>query len=395
MGPKEIGAPGSIGNVTTCTIQGFMILSSATSSAYYNVTLALCYLLIVRYQYSDEQLRKLEPYFLWIPIGMGLLIAIAGLFLDIYNFNGDRCFIAPRPYGCTSDGSPFECEAASGFYNLWYLFTSIEILIAACFIIGCMIMMYSTTLQRERSGDRFRFSTIFTATTTTATENDDMNRQSARPFRTHRNLSQTMKAQGLWYSGAYLISFLPVLLASFIKQYWLGVMMVTIDMLGFTNAVIYIRPRFLKFRRNCPDIGIGSSLWHTLVRTRPTPSPTRRISIPRFGEEESPTSIRTSTKNSNSMSSSLRGSGIEYKDRLASGIRSIKGRLLTGPLEENKNTRDNIGAVIADKVMGIDADKKNPAKDCNKQEVYHSNKDEATIGPGVVVESKKDVGEKL
>ena len=192
MGPKEIGAPGSIGNVTTCTIQGFMILSSATSSAYYNVTLALCYLLIVRYQYSDEQLRKLEPYFLWIPIGMGLLIAIPGLFLDIYNFNGDRCFIAPRPYGCTSDGSPFECEAASGFYNLWYLFTSIEIFIAACFIIGCMIMMYSTTLQRERSGDRFRFSTIFTATTTTATENDDMNRQSARPFRTHRNLSQTL-----------------------------------------------------------------------------------------------------------------------------------------------------------------------------------------------------------
>ena len=55
--------------------------------------------------------------------------------------------------------------------------------------------------------------------------------------------------------------------------------MVTIDMLGFTNAVIYIRPRFLKFRRDYPTIGIASSLWHTLVRTRPTPaSPTRRFS---------------------------------------------------------------------------------------------------------------------
>ena len=87
--------------------------------------------------------------------------------------------------------------------------------------------------------------------------------------------------------------------------------MVTIDMLGFTNAVVYIRPRFLKFRRDYPTIGIASSLWHTLVRTRPTPSPTRR-----FSTTTSPRRRRSTVRLS--QTSSIRLRNVESKEDVES-----------------------------------------------------------------------------
>ena len=39
--------------------------------------------------------------------------------------------------------------------------------------------------------------------------------------------------------------------------------------IGFTNMIIYVRPRYVKFRRENPNVGILSSIWHTLARSRP------------------------------------------------------------------------------------------------------------------------------
>ena len=42
--------------------------------------------------------------------------------------------------------------------------------------------------------------------------------------------------------------------------------------IGFTNSIIYTRPRFLKIRREFPHMCLGWSIWHTLIRTRPSSS---------------------------------------------------------------------------------------------------------------------------
>ena len=120
-----------------------------------------------------------------------------------------------------------------------------------CIIITCMAKMYTTVLQQERSGDRFRFSTQGT------------NNQ-------RRDLSNAMRSQGLWYSGAFLFSFSPSIVSYFWEPYIVAVISaLTLNSLGFTNAVIYARPRFYKFCRDYPHVGLLSSIWHTLVRTRP------------------------------------------------------------------------------------------------------------------------------
>ena len=59
---------GSSGNQGTCTSQGFLISFSGGCAGIYNMTLALTYLLQVRYEWSEEKLRRYQPLFILIPI---------------------------------------------------------------------------------------------------------------------------------------------------------------------------------------------------------------------------------------------------------------------------------------------------------------------------------------
>ena len=139
MVPKGIGVPGAVGNQFTCDIQGFLAYVTGAASGLYNVSLAICYLLMVRYRNTDEQLRKLEPYFSYPPIIMCLLMSIAGLPCQIYNFGGGlTCFIGASPIDCDNVESPIECERGK-MYIYWNYANVVVIFSSACTIISfCM-----------------------------------------------------------------------------------------------------------------------------------------------------------------------------------------------------------------------------------------------------------------
>ena len=252
MVPKEIGVLGAAGNQLSCNVQGCVAYASGATSGMLKVSLALCYLLMVRYEYSDDRLHKLEPYFLCIPLFTSLSMVIAGLPFKIYNFNATyTCFINASPLNCDQVGSPIECERGEE-YGYWFYWNSFLISIESCIIIFFMIKIYTAVRQRERSGDRFRFTIA------------------SRPDAS-RNLSSTMRSQGLWYSGAFLFfTFLPIMLFFLWQNFFAHILYIlTFQLIGFTNAVIYVRPRFIKFRRDFPSSGVASSIWYTLVRKQP------------------------------------------------------------------------------------------------------------------------------
>ena len=58
---------GSSGNQGTCTAQGSLNIFSGLCAGLYNMTLALTYLLQVRYEWSEEKLRRYRPFFVFIP----------------------------------------------------------------------------------------------------------------------------------------------------------------------------------------------------------------------------------------------------------------------------------------------------------------------------------------
>ena len=257
MIPKDSGIPGAVGNQLTCDIQGFLAFSSGSGSGMYNVSLAICYLLMVRYDYSDEQLRKFEPYFLCLPITFCFLFAITSLPFGVFNFEGTyTCFISPSPLDCDKPESPVECERGA-LYMYWYYFSGSVICLESVVIIFCMIRMYTAVLHQETN--RHCFSVEF------------LRRFFLRNSSNSTPLSSMMSSQGLWYSGAFLFTFVPAMIYVMTENYWTHFLCIfTYHILGFTNAVIYVRPSFLKLRHDFPGLGITSSLWYTLARKHPT-----------------------------------------------------------------------------------------------------------------------------
>ena len=123
---------------------------------------------MVRDQYSDEKLEGLEWLFLYLPLGTSLIMAIPGLPFGIYTFTnvGIVCFKNPSPLSCDKPDSPYECERGD-FYKSWIYIGSFVLLTAVFIIITYLVKMYTAVLQRERSGDRFRFSVTSVSGATT------------------------------------------------------------------------------------------------------------------------------------------------------------------------------------------------------------------------------------
>ena len=64
------------------------MMFSVYCAALYNMTLELKYLLQVRYEWSEEKLRRYQPFFIFIPISVGLVTATSLFAYSAYNYNG-------------------------------------------------------------------------------------------------------------------------------------------------------------------------------------------------------------------------------------------------------------------------------------------------------------------
>jgi hypothetical protein len=79
MAPSSTGGTGT---ELTCDIQGCFYSAGDSASGAYNVMLAIVYLLIVKYNYSEEQLQKLKPWLHTYPV------LAAAVFLADFPFKG-------------------------------------------------------------------------------------------------------------------------------------------------------------------------------------------------------------------------------------------------------------------------------------------------------------------
>lgn len=91
--PKDSGVLWAVGNDTTCRMQGFFNQFTVCSS-FYNVSLSIYYLLVVRYGWKQHRIRRIEPALHAVPFLWGAVTAISGLPLDIYGNSFLWCFIS-------------------------------------------------------------------------------------------------------------------------------------------------------------------------------------------------------------------------------------------------------------------------------------------------------------
>ena len=228
---------GSAGTVLTCTIQGFLSASACTCSQFYNATLSLCYLLMVRYNWSEEKLQRVQGLLLVFPLIVVLPFTIPSLLWKAYNYDGiNICSgIAPYPLWCADGSVP--CERGSKLVelvyaqdNLWAAFT--PQIMCSSVILTSMTLLYWSVLKRERANDQYRFeegrSTL------------------------NRAHSNRVAMQGICYVWAFLLTWSPwiFVIAFSIKRKEVPIALRIVSLIlmpcqGFFNTVVYLRPRLL------------------------------------------------------------------------------------------------------------------------------------------------------
>ena len=291
----QVWGQGTMGNRTTCTIQGFLLTTFLTSSYAYNTTLAVCHLLIVRYGFNDERLRSLEPYLLYPPFILGLIFAILPLFFQAYHFDsvaGPVCMISAIPIGCDRSDSDTECVQGQYRKTLYWTFTGVVCVLNGVTGIS-MFMLYRSVLEQQRKKEKYSFRRLSTLRRQSVREGRGLGsdvgagvggrsstfslRRSSLTAPRGRTLSSTVGRQGLWYSASYFLTLFPALIVAIISfifeakvPYWLAIVAgLTLPMVGFANAIVYARPTYVKLRTDFPHLGFGRSVIHIIRRTRP------------------------------------------------------------------------------------------------------------------------------
>eukprot|EP00980_Cylindrotheca_fusiformis_P028521 scaffold22607_cov123-Cylindrotheca_fusiformis.AAC.18 len=93
--------PGAAGNRTTCTIQGFFLHLGVAGSTFFTGSVAVQALLVVRYAWTNQQMRKAEIAFNIVGIGIPLITGIWAAVTDrINNMTVGFCWITMVPEQC-------------------------------------------------------------------------------------------------------------------------------------------------------------------------------------------------------------------------------------------------------------------------------------------------------
>jgi len=144
--PSETGIFGAVGNQKTCALQGFFTQFGITSS-FYNASLSLYYLLVIRYSWTDTSIRRIEPFLHGVPLFWGLATAIAGLPLTLFNSANLWCWIAEYP--AAGRGKNADIFRWAFFYApLWLM---ILIVTANCALVWWNVRAVEITAEQRRA----------------------------------------------------------------------------------------------------------------------------------------------------------------------------------------------------------------------------------------------------
>jgi hypothetical protein len=82
----------AIGTITTCDIAGFLQQLGSCGTPLYNCSLATFYLLLLKYNWTNTKIARVEKYFHIVPWNVCLLNSITALSLKAFGPNISSCW---------------------------------------------------------------------------------------------------------------------------------------------------------------------------------------------------------------------------------------------------------------------------------------------------------------
>ena len=243
----------SVGNQTSCSVQGFVVQLLLTSILY-NASLAIYYLMVIRLRFPQWKVMKIEPYMHALPLILGIGTAVTALVLNMYNPADWDCWIAP-PANCTQTSEYENTTSCKKFNNvdifrMAFLFGPLWVVIIG--VTAVMLVIFLHVRKQEKKSQRW-------ATTT-----------STKRLTNTRNLG----VQSALYVGSFYITYtFPSItrlfqLAGKDVPSWLYVTSgIFIPIQGFFNSLVYFRPEYNRLRRENPGISGLSIVGYIIKRS--------------------------------------------------------------------------------------------------------------------------------
>mmetsp|Transcript_8974 Transcript_8974/g.15596 ORF Transcript_8974/g.15596 Transcript_8974/m.15596 type:complete len:281 (+) Transcript_8974:3-845(+) len=208
----------------------------------------ILYWMIVKFGWTERHMRQWKvrlPYLLTAPI-VSLVLAVPPLFYGLYNYSGGfTCFIAPNPSDCDHN-LDMTCGMSEVAWRFWDVFMAMAI-VCNLVIVIFVILLVTTIYKQERKNDRYTF------------RGQDRKRENT-----------IMTAwQGFRYTGAFTIAYLPTYIIMVyqvadnrpqIPNVVTYMQLILNPLLGFLNAFVYFRPRYIQLKRGNPDKDRASRL---------------------------------------------------------------------------------------------------------------------------------------
>lgn len=218
--------PWTIGNDATCKAQG-AIVQFSIASVVYNACLSVYYLLIIKFNWKENQTRGLEKFFHFISLAFGLATSSTALALDLYHPADWDCWIAPTPEG--------EKANLVNILRWCFFFGPLWVSIAISLTVMVILYFHVNNIEKEIAK---------------GSENNKMEK------------TKSVAAQGRLYIIAFLITWMFPTIARILQLFGAGVPMwivvaagTIIPSNGFFNAIVYFRVRFQRLVKANPEKG--------------------------------------------------------------------------------------------------------------------------------------------
>ena len=240
--PKSDDRVWSLGNKQTCTVAGFFV-QLGSSVFLYNGALTMYFLVTIVFGVSEKKATQYaEPWLHGVPIGYPLITAIVGACIGLYSSLqlGSLCWIGEYPQGCEDDE---ETECISTI--LAWIYTGVPAMGTLIFLVVANIVIYLKV--RKTMGRTRRFSMSSTNSATRHRADKQVAVQSTLyVMACIMTLVWSVMLRTLESMGVHRENESDVILLLFLGQFFYPLQ-------GFWNFLIYLRPRYLRWRRREPE----------------------------------------------------------------------------------------------------------------------------------------------
>jgi len=232
-----------LGTRGSCVAQGFFV-QLGIATPIFNAMLSIYYLLIIRYGWKEKDIKKVEKVFYFIPIVFALVTAFSALGLELLNNANLWCWIAPYPLSCKGsyrNNGINDCERGNNAWIFRWAFFYAPLWFIIIISMIAMFLTYFSVRKTELQSVKWTKS---------------IKLQKAQAL---RHSKQVLK-QAFFYLMAFYFSWLAATLTRLIqtingKSYFPLILLfaITTPLQGGFNFIVYIRPKYLKYRKEHPD----------------------------------------------------------------------------------------------------------------------------------------------